>query len=366
MFYILFPCGALGSSHGAVWKCHASNSLGCNLIWSEHVRSYCSTFVLWRQDWKWANKGGKARRLCPHKTNVHDWFHAEREHKTFLNHRSRFIDSEQDSLKCGLSQLIELPKCSACFCHVVLYKVRKLMEPIPVNGITQAEKHKELQIPLKPEATVSASCFLSCFYSVHFPRVPPDSSAVQHRAGELPFDCCGSAGGGPHTTSWRRDPPRAGLQPVLLLPAAPHHPGCWLLPAHPSFHGEPGHNPHFCCCGDLVECLLYRGPAVRGVSDPASQSVGPPPAGAPTMPPVWLHRLRCGSCGCASCVRGDSHQWIAAHFGVWGITAQRCCHCGETFMLPAIGIVRSLLETLYMKKLLLLHEFFFPLSSALS
>lgn len=251
------------------------------------------------------------------------------------------------------------------------------MEPIPLNRITQAEKHKELRIPSKPEATVFLIIFrrtgclvlcLSCVYSIPFPRLPPDSSAVQHCSGELPFDCCGSAGGGPHTTSWRRDPPRAGLQPVLLLPAAPHHPGCRLLPAHPSFHGEPGHNPHICCCGDPVECLLYRGPAVCGVSDPASQSVSPPPAGAPAVPPVWLHRLRCGSRGCASCVRGDSHQRIAAHLGVWWISAQRCCHCGETVMLPVTGIVDSLFSTLYMNILVLIwspiedmfHEFFLP------
>lgn len=48
------------------------------------------------------------------------------------------------------------------------------MEPVPVNGITQAGKHKELQIPLKPKATVSliifrrTGCLVLCLSCVFF------------------------------------------------------------------------------------------------------------------------------------------------------------------------------------------------------
>ncbi len=182
-----------------------------------------------------------------------------------------------------------------------------------------ARTHTDSQIPLRPEAmnsdlifqikhsVVHVLCLLPChcilsFFPIHFPRVPPDSSAVWHCARELPVDCGGPSGGGAHQASRRTGPPSAGLQIVLPLPAAAHHPGCWLLPAHPPLHGEPGHDPDVCRCGDLVERLLRRGPALRCVSDPAGQSIGPPQPRAPALPAVWLHHLSCRSCCCASCV----------------------------------------------------------------
>lgn len=173
---------------------------------------------------------------------------------------------------------------------------------------------------------------LHFIFSFHFPRVPLDPSAIGHCARELPVDCGGPDGGGAHQTGWRRSPPGAGFPIFLPLPAASHHPGCWLLPAHSSVHGEPGHDLDICCYWYPVECLLHRGPAVRCVSDPASQSIQPPPAGAAALPAVRLHRIGRGSCCCPGCLWGDPHKWTFAHPGVWWITAQRCCHCGETFM----------------------------------
>lgn len=236
-----------------------------------------------------------------------------------------------------MSQLIGLVMlCLSLLCSVSLYQVRGTFRVDLTHtrlDLSLWQTHTDSKILFKPETMNAAMNFqvnLSLvLFSIFLPRVPSDPSSVRHCTRELPVDCGGFAGGGAHQTSWRKGSPSVGLQIVLPLPAAAHHPGCWIFPAHPSLHGEPGHHPDVCCRWDLVERLLRRRPAVCCVSDSASQSIWPPPTRAPSLPAVWLHHLCCGSCCCASCFRGDPYQWTVAHSGVWRVTAQWCCHCGE-------------------------------------
>lgn len=209
------------------------------------------------------------------------------------------------------------------------------MKPVTVNLVTYSDTHalilpnRNLKQWLSRLPFTLPLWFHLVPYSIHLHRVPPDSSGVQYRARELPFDFGWPVGGGTHHASWRNGPASAGLQIVFPLSAPSHHPGCWLLPAHPPVHGEPGHHPHVCCCGDPVECLLHRWCAVRCFSNPARQSIHLVPAGSPTLPVVWLNHLSCRPRCCASCIWGNPYQWIVAHHSVWWIPAQRCRHCGE-------------------------------------
>ncbi len=89
-------------------------------------------------------------------------------------------------------------------------------------------------------------------------RVPPDPSLVLHRAGELSPDRGGPAGRRSHE-SGRRGPSVTGVQYLLPVPAASHHPRRRLLPAHTAIHWERGTILMFAVVGTFWNAFFVGG-----------------------------------------------------------------------------------------------------------